>query len=71
MTTSPHLSNPQLPARRPLTYQLGDPHSPVRRLLDSGTQWYQGRGNGDYQQAACSTCGNGQVNGRGSGRVPA
>jgi len=35
----------------------------------SGTEWYQAR-DGEYVQAACSQCGNGQVNSKGSGTVP-
>jgi hypothetical protein len=34
----------------------------------SGQEWYQAR-DGEYNQAACGTCGNGRVGSRGTGRA--
>jgi hypothetical protein len=42
---------------------------PCPSCKGTGYEWHQGRGNGDYYQTACSTCGNGRVGDKGTGRI--
>jgi hypothetical protein len=43
---------------------------PCPSCRGEGTEWYQAR-DGEYVQAACSTCGDGLVNGKAAGTVSA